>query len=77
MTALATIAQSVQKNRLLTSEHVYEINNLLLQRQYTEADLQILDRLIEALIARQVESTSPVLNLFLEEIPHQGKQWAI
>ena len=65
--SIGTIAQAVQQSGLLTSEHVYLINSLLMQRQYSEADLLALDGLIEDLITNQVESTSPMLNLFLAE----------
>ncbi len=65
---IGSITQAIQQSGFLTSEHVYRINSLLMQRQYSEADLQALDQLIEDLIACQVQSTSPVVNLFLAEI---------
>lgn len=65
MTTISTLAEAIRQSRQLTSEHIYQINSMLLQRQYTETDLQALDCLIEELISHQVKSTSPVLNLFL------------
>ncbi len=36
---ITTLAETIRQTRQLTSEHVYLINSLLQQGQYSEADL--------------------------------------
>lgn len=56
MIDINSIARSAQKTRQLTFEQIYQINTLLNQQNLTGSDLQALDRLIDDLITRRVES---------------------
>lgn len=58
---IQTIIRGVLATRLLTRHHQEQINMLLWQRRYTEADIQALEQLTDAVLSQQVQVEEPNL----------------
>lgn len=65
MNTIRGITQEIFHNRVITSDHIYQINSLLRRRQFDEGDERAMQRLIQSLIDGEISSNSPSLNLFL------------
>ena len=65
VSGLQALVEEVMDLGVLTSDMMYQIDQILRQRNYNAVDMNALDRLLQALIAGQVRSQSPSVNLFL------------
>ncbi len=65
MQTIRIITQEIFQNRVITSDHIHQINTRLRRRQFDELDEVALRHLIQSLIDGEVRSDSPCLNLFL------------
>lgn len=65
MKTIRTIAQEICQNRMITSDHIHQINTRLRWQQFDERDEMAMRHLIQSLIDGEVQSDSPCLNLFL------------
>lgn len=56
---LQTVIQEVLASEQLTQQHQQQINTLLRLQSYTEADVQALDRLTDAVLSNRVRVETP------------------